>query len=157
VTIGRTEATLNVTSSALSRTHASLAREGGRILLRDLGSRNGTQLRGQNIPEQLEVLDAVSLTLGSEVSLRLAPSTAVEGALAIEVAGEHYVAPLGEATVGVGSWQLLETEDGWVELVTEGGPPAFTGGMRLVSRVTLLRGDSFSRERVGNAVLWIEE
>jgi hypothetical protein len=157
VTIGRSEATLNVTSSALSRRHASLTREGGRIVLRDLGSRNGTQLRGQNIPAELEVSAPVSLTLGSEVRLDLTPSATFDGALAIELAGEHYVAPLGPAKLGVGTWYLRDAADGWAELVTEGGPPAFSDGLVLASPITLLRGDAFSCERVGNAVLWIEE
>jgi hypothetical protein len=157
VTIGRSEATLNVASSALSRKHASLTREGGRVVVKDLGSRNGTQLRGLNIPPQLDVTDGVSLTLGGEVPLHLSPSTALMDGVAIEVAGEHYIAPLGEARLGVGNWHLTMTPDGWIELVTDGGPQAFTDGLVLAQRVTLLRGDTFSCERVGEAVLWIEE
>jgi hypothetical protein len=157
VTIGRADATLNIASSALSRRHALLARSGGRFIVRDLGSRNGTQLRGQSIPAELEVGEGVILTLGVEVPLALAPSAALADALAIEVAGERYVAPLGDARLGVGSWHLATASDGWVELVTSGGPQAFTGGMVLAPRITLLRGDGFSCERVGDAVLRIEE
>jgi hypothetical protein len=157
VTIGRTEGTLNVASSALSRKHASVARDGGRVVVKDLGSRNGTHLRGFDIPPELDVGSGVSLTLGGAVPLHLSPSTALPGGIAIEVAGEHYIAPLGEARLGVGNWYVSTTPDGWIELVSDGGPPVFTGAMLLAPRITLLRGDAFSCERLGEAVLWIEE
>jgi len=152
VVIGRTEGAITVASSALSRRHARLAREDGHVVVSDLGSHNGTQLRGQDIALPVVVDEALGLTLGGQVPLRLEPSAALAGATAIEVGGARYVAPLGETRLGVGEWQLSGAADGWVELVT-GSTPAFAGGMTLADRVTLLRGDAISSERGGAPVL----
>jgi hypothetical protein len=157
VTIGRAEASITVASSALSRKHALLWRRGGRFVVRDLGTRNGTQLRGLAIPDPLEIAEGVALTLGGGVPLRLEPSNVLAGALAIDVAGERYVAPLGEAKLGLGTWRLAQGADGWVELLTDGGPQVFLGDMVMTSRVTLLRGDALSCERGGEVVIRIEE
>ena len=157
VTIGRNEGTLPVSASALSRKHVRLTRDGARFLVTDLGSRNGTQLRGLNLATPLDVGAGVDLTLGAEVPLALAPSTELDDALAIEVAGVRYVAPLGEAKLGIGSWRLATAPDGWVELVTGREDPPFAGPLELATRVTLLRGDAFSATRGGEVVLRVEE
>ena len=79
------------------------------------------------------------------------------GAVALEIGGARYVAPLGPANLGVGAWRLERGPDGWVELRTDDDPPAFAGMLHLASRVTLLRGDVIARERGGAAVLRMED
>jgi thioredoxin reductase/ferredoxin len=73
---------LDNTDSTLSRRHLSLSAEGGRLLLRDLGSRNGTFVK---VEGAWPLHDGDQLWLGNQV-LRLstateqaAPSTVVEG------------------------------------------------------------------------------
>lgn len=152
VVIGRTEGTLLVPSQAVSRQHVRIAREDGVVVVRDLGSRNGTQLRGMNLVGALPVGDGLELTLGKEVRLRLSPSSSFDGAVAIELGGERYVAPIGPARISGLPWELREGSDPWIELVT-GGRDAYIGEMSLVSTVTLLVGDVLACERGGAEVL----
>jgi hypothetical protein len=157
VTLGRTEGAITIASSALSRKHLQVTRAGPRFVVADLGSRNGTLLRGLALAHPLEIGGGVTLSLGGEVPLTIAPSTEVEDALAIEVAGERYVASLGDAKLGVGAWRIVTAPDGWVELVTTRETPAFLGGLAMAPTVSLLRGDAFSSERGGDVVLRIDE
>ena len=70
----------------------------------------------------------LELKLGGEVPLRLAASDDLPGALAIEVGGSRYVAPLGPARLGIGAWRLESASDGWLELVTDDDPVRATSG-----------------------------
>jgi hypothetical protein len=136
-----------VSSVALSRRHVVLARKGDDIVLYDLGSRNGTFLRGLRLAGEVIVGDGLDLELGGEVPLSLRRTEDVLGAIAIEVAATRYVAALGTASVGAGRWRLERGPDPWVELVTDDDPPAYMEGLRLSSRVSLLVGDAIASER----------
>ncbi len=46
-------------------------------------------------------------------------------------------------------------DDGWVELVTADGPPAFMGGSRIAARAPLLAGDAIAAGREEASVLRI--
>lgn len=161
VVIGRSEGSLTVRSSALSRKHVAIARVDGRVVLRDLASRNGTLLRGMKIADFVPVGDGVEVLLAGEVPLKVTPSAAFAGAVDIQVAGESYVAPLGDARLGIGEWRLECAADGWIELVTDDRPPAYLlcgrggGGLTLASRTTLLAGDAFATTRSGEPALEI--
>ena len=50
--------------------------------------------------------EGLELKLGREVTLRLRPSTEIEGAVEIDLAGARYVAPLGPARLPVPGWQI---------------------------------------------------
>ena len=158
--IGRTEGTLHVPSQAVSRQHLRVAREGpgssGAIVVRDLGSRNGTQLRGMNLVGAVPVPDTggLELTLGKEVHVRLERVAILDDAIAIELGGETYVAPLGRARVPGLAWELAAGDGGWVELACADAPP-YAGDVRLGDRVTLLSGDVLASERGGAEVLRI--
>ena len=154
VVIGRTEGSLTVASQAVSRRHLRLARDAaGGVLVHDLGSRNGTELRGMRVAGALPIGDGLDLRLGGEVPLRLAPSESVTGAVDVELAGARYVAPLGPAPLGIGSWCIEPSPDGWLELVTGAGPSAHAAGLLLVERVTLLAGDAIADARGAEPVL----
>jgi hypothetical protein len=152
--IGRTEGTLHVASQAVSRQHVRIAREGEAIVVRDLGSRNGTQLRGMNLVGSVPIPEsgALELTLGKEVHVRIQRSAIFDDAIAIELGGDTYVAPLGRARVPSLPWELATGEGGWVELATNGAPP-YAGDVRMGDRVTLLSGDVLASERAGTDVL----
>jgi hypothetical protein len=153
VIIGRTEGSLLVHSNALSRKHAAIARTGDQATVRDLGSRNGTLLRGMRIEGALPVGQGIELDLGGEVKLKVAPSVALTHALDIDVGGERYLASLGPLNLGVLGWRLERAADGWLELVTEEGHAAYRGTMAMMPRTTLLVGDALSSTRGGAAVL----
>lgn len=156
VVVGRTEGTIRVPSAAVSREHLRITREeGGELLVHDLGSRNGTQLRGINVRGAIPIGDGLELTLGREVPLRVAPSSRLDGAVSIEVAGERYHASLDVAARTPVPELVLEAgPDGWVELVPRGAH-AYAGEVELVPRATLLAGDSISTERGRPPVLTI--
>jgi hypothetical protein len=155
VVIGRAEGALLVRSTVLSRRHLSIAKKDGVVVALDLGSRNGTFLRGMRIAGALPIGNGVDLELGGMVKVRVAPSAVFEGAVDVEVGGERYVAPLGPALLGVGGWRLERAPDGWVEFATGDGPPAYGGDMVMSSRTTLLVGDRFAEVRGGQAALEI--
>ena len=73
VTIGRTEeSTLCVLHKSLSRRHAQLEREGGRVVLLDLSSKNGTFVDEQRITRH-ELREGETFRCG-EVRFRLVPA-----------------------------------------------------------------------------------
>ena len=152
--IGRTEGTLHVPSQAVSRQHLRFTREGASIVVRDLGSRNGTQLRGMNLVGAVPVPESggLELTLGKEVRVRIERTTILEDAIAIELGGDTYVAPLGRARVPGISWELASGDGGWIEIAC-GSTPPYAGDVRLGERVTLLAGDVLASERAGDEVL----
>jgi hypothetical protein len=156
VVIGRVGA-IAVASAAISRQHLAIARRGDDIVVRDLGSRNGTLLRGLALIGEAVVGDAIELRLGKEVPLLVRPATELPGAVVLEIGGTRYIAPLGPARLGVGAWRLERGNDGWVELVTEDSPPAFAGAIQLARTVTLVSGDAIARERGGAPILRLGE
>jgi hypothetical protein len=146
VVLGRTEGAILVSSQAVSRRHLLLTRVADGFRVRDLGSRNGTELRGMRLAGEIPVPvgDGLELKLGGEVPLRLGASDEIPGALAIEVGGSRYVAPLGPVRLGIGAWTLQAGDDGWLELVTENDPVSYLGAMRLEVRTGLLLGDAIA-------------
>jgi len=154
VILGRTEGAITIASHAVSRSHVAIRRLGDRVEVRDLGSRNGTELRGLRMGGPLAVPDeGLDVKLGGEVPLRIAPTDALAGAVAIDVAGERYVAPLGAAHLGVGAWRIERADDGWLELVTDDAPRAYLGITQLGARTALLVGDAISEARGAGPVL----
>jgi hypothetical protein len=156
VVIGRAqdqEAAVAIASAAVSRRHLAITRKNGEALVRDLGSRNTTVLRGLALSGEVPVGEGLELRLGREVPLVVEPADELAGAVAIGVGGMRYIAPLGPAMLGIGRWRLERADDGWVELVTNDSPPAFASSLRLVMRVTLLLGDVVAEERGMKPVL----
>lgn len=139
LTIGRAHADIVVPSSAISRQHLRLYREGGRAMVEDLGTRNGTTLAGARLHRGLPVGDGLELELAGRVPCRLtplsgrqlaasarygdglareettsasaSPSSREPGpAVAVDVAGARYVCPLGPLVVG--DWRVDDAHDG---------------------------------------------
>lgn len=152
VIVGRV-GTIAIASAAVSRQHVAIARRGADVVVRDLGSRNGTILRGLALVGEAVVGDSIEVRLGKEVPLVVRPSEDLPGAVVLEIGGARYTAPLGRAGLGIGEWRLERGDDGWIELVTDDAPPAFLGPLQLAGRVTLLSGDAIARERRGAPVL----
>lgn len=144
---------ISVASPAVSRKHVSIQRRGGAVLVRDIAHRNTTLLRGLPLSGEAPVGAGIELSLGGQVPLVVSPSSELPGALAIDISGVRYVAPLGPAMLGIGRWRLERGSDGWVELVTDDEPPAFHDSMQLFARITLVAGDAISRARSSAPVL----
>lgn len=65
--IGRTsEAAVRISSSRVSRRHARIVVTGGRAVLEDLGSKNGTFLRGHRIQRPVELSDGDEICFGRD-------------------------------------------------------------------------------------------
>jgi len=65
VRIGRSSSNfVQVLDSSVSREHAELARDGARITVRDLGSRNGTRVNGQDAASPVEVKPGDTIEVG---------------------------------------------------------------------------------------------
>jgi hypothetical protein len=156
VRVGRT-ATIPVAASVVSREHVAIVRRGGDVFVRDLGGTNGTTLRGLMLASggEARVGEGVEVRLGNQVPLVVQPTDELTGAVAVEVAGARYVAPLGPAKLGIGAWALERGTDGWVELSTGAESLAFAGALELAQRVTLLVGDAIATEREGQPVFEI--
>jgi len=114
-------------------------------VVEELGSRNGTVMRGVRLAGALPVGDGLELRLGGEVPIRVGPATEVAGAVAIEAGGVRYVAPLGTARVG--GWRIESGDSGWLELVSDEAHPAYLGEVRMEGRATLLLGDAVAERR----------
>ncbi len=66
--IGRTlEAVVRISSSRISRRHARIVVTGGRAVLEDLGSKNGTYLRGKKIQRPVELSDGDEICFGRDL------------------------------------------------------------------------------------------
>jgi len=152
IVIGRSEGTVLVPSNAVSRRHLAIAHEGGQFVVRDLGSRNGTQLRGLPLRGALPVGEGLTVTLGREVPVSLTPSRAIAGALEIEVAGQRITSTFGRAALGVGDWALCEAADGLVELAAT-SPTPFLSDVAMGDGSTLFIGDTFTTIRGGSPAL----
>lgn len=120
--IGRGEVDVRVRGTSVSRRHAEIAHEGGRLIIRDLDSRNGTLVRGLPIAGELELSGATEIGLGDDVRVDLAP---LDGAVAIHVRsgfdrGAIFV--LGaEALRHEGLGGSIEFPEGWAVLTADRG------------------------------------
>jgi hypothetical protein len=136
-----------VLSAALSRSHLAIARQGDVVVVRDLGSRYGTERGGVPLTGDVPVSDGIDLQLGGQVELRVAPAHNWDGAVSVEVGGQCYIASLGPSWLGVGRWRLEQAADGWIELATDDQPPAFAAAMQWPQRTTLVTGDAIASAR----------
>ena len=70
ILIGRNpDCTLVVNENSVSRQHAELVKEDGKVLLKDLGSANGTFLNEQKVVESVEVKRGDRVRVGTRLIL----------------------------------------------------------------------------------------
>jgi FHA domain len=150
-------AVIPVASPTVSRRHLLVSRRASGVVVRDLGSRHGTLHRGRPLDGETPIEAGIDLCLGRDVRVVVGPAIEIAGAVAIEVAGTRFVAPLGPARLGVGRWELERGHDGWIELATCDDPPAFVQSLRVAATMTLLAGDEIAAARGGPIVLRVAE
>src|SRR5262245_3793223 len=67
--LGRGDRTdIRISDDGVSREHAAIVREGGSLVLQDLGSTNGTFCNGARVPRQ-ELADGDKIAIGSSTIL----------------------------------------------------------------------------------------
>jgi pSer/pThr/pTyr-binding forkhead associated (FHA) protein len=162
LTLGRTRADILVNSTSVSRQHLRLCRDGaGRPLVEDLDTRNGTTLAGARVRGTLPVGEGLELRLAGEVDCRITPVSTTGGgdAVAIEVGGERYLAPLGPLRVG--DWHVNDAQDGGERFVVvrtpAGREPPHMAGYRLSAQIELCVGDELTARRDGPVVLSVPD
>jgi hypothetical protein len=152
VVIGRGEATIVVASRAVSRQHVRLFRGPDGPMVEDLGTRNGTSLAGARLSGPIAVGSGLRLEVGTGVPLGLSAKGA---AVLVEIAGDQYVAPLGELEVG--AWRIdfeVEGDTSFVVLrAPPGAPRPVLGSFALGETAELCAGDSIALERGGPILL----
>jgi transcriptional regulator with GAF, ATPase, and Fis domain len=121
LTVGKgTDVDVRLTDPAISRRHLEFAATADGLLVRDLGSRNGTWLGGCRIAEATLVQD-VTLSFGQtsmavrlaegQLDLEVSPRTEFGGALGASIAMRHVFAML-EKAARASVTVLLEAESG---------------------------------------------
>jgi hypothetical protein len=141
LTIGRNEGAIRVCSNAVSREHLRIERINNDVFVTDLGSRNGTQLRGSNVAGSLPIRESMELKLGHEIPLRIFPSARFDDAFTIEVGGRTYEALL-RSNARIHAVDVSMADDGWMELEPSPEVPVFSNGIAWTERTTLLFGDN---------------
>ena len=86
VTIGRARADIVVASSAISRQHLRVFRDGGEPHIEDLDTRNGTLLGGARVSGALKVGDGLEVELAGRIRCRVTPTQEPDGVV-IDVGG----------------------------------------------------------------------
>jgi hypothetical protein len=161
ITVGRAGADIQAHSSSVSRQHLRLSRAAGKPQIEDLDTRNGTTLAGARVSGALAIGSGIELELAGQVPVRAAPAIAdqPDGPVALEVAGERYLLPLGP--LAIGNWQVVDAHDGderFVVLRTpQGCEPPHTADYRLAYEIELCRGDQICAHRGGPLVLAVPD
>ncbi len=161
ITIGRAGADIQAHCSSVSRQHLRLERKAGQPQIEDLDTRNGSTLAGARIRGALPIGQGVQLELAGQVSVRAAPAKADEpnGPVALEVAGERYILPLGP--LAIDPWRLVDAHDGDERFVVLRTPepcePPHMAGYRLAYEIELCRGDRLCARRGGPVVLAVPD
>jgi len=156
VTVGRgAQATLVVSSRAISRNHLRVSRSNELAMVEDLGTRNGTMLAGARLCDRIPVGEGLQLRLGGEVPCDVRPGPGgPAGPVEIDVAGRLVRAPLGELLVH--GWRIRSAGSGethCVQLLSELRNRPFLGDYELAARIELAVGDALSTTRGGPVCL----
>jgi hypothetical protein len=158
--LGRSDADVCVRGTSVSRQHAEIALEGGRFVLRDRGSRNGTLVSGMPLAGPLPIEGALEVGLGEDVTLSVRVSgTACE----IEVVrglDRGLLHVVGQGALAVpGAPAILELDGEGAALTPLPGeaatliPAGASTGRKVQGRIDLLRGDAIE---LGGARIEVE-
>ena len=149
VTIGREEDnTIQLNDERVSRFHAKIQEDGGRYILTDLDSTNGTRVNGH--PVQLRIMQVGDLVaLGRSVLLFGSPAQIEERGRQL-VEQPQFAAPVGppNQTVSLGAGGLLDPP----EPLFPGGPPDLPDSLRPVQTAQVSDLLSYFHEQVATII-----
>jgi len=148
VRVGRSgENDLVLQDHSVSRSHASLTVRDGRIMVEDLGSRNGTKVRGVAVSAPTPVESGTFVSFGdvvAEVSLPDLEGAAADEAESTPAAAAVAALRAGDERPGCGgAVPGAAIPAGWLARRKEGGPAelsAASGGLGLWTGLTLVLG-----------------
>ncbi|MBI2898029.1 MAG: FHA domain-containing protein [Deltaproteobacteria bacterium] len=139
--LGRAEAEVSLRHAGISRRHARISRAGGRFLIEDAGSRNGTTLEGIAVGGALPLLGSGTIGLGDACKLRFEERGAT---LSLEVVegldrGRRFVLADGRFEIPDASPTLSFDASGRARLISSA--PVSLNGKRTVEPIVLIAGD----------------
>lgn len=140
--IGRADADLSVRGASVSRRHAEIDRKGSALVVRDLGSRNGTLVAGVPIAGEIALHGALEVGLGDDVSIRVIPAQAgvvVEVLRGLDRGETIVVGVRGLRVPGVAA--SVEFVDDRAVMTPDPGIVAVLGTQTVAAAIDLLIGD----------------
>lgn len=151
VVLGRSDCDLRVPAPVVSRRHLEFERpDGADPIVRDLGGKNGTTLRGARV-ETLPVGIGLDLLIGNALPLKVRPADT--GGLILELPGRVVWLPLGPIELGPRRATIENTSDGWLELKLPRGQSVILGDLRVEGTLQLLIGDELFDVHGGQLLL----
>lgn len=151
--IGRASAVLGrdadviVRGTSVSRRHTELERTPEGVRIRDLGSRNGTLVRGLPIAGELLADGETTIGLGDDVEVRVIPEGAGMRLVVERGLDRDLVALLGVGTLPVpGLDATVAFPDGNATLYPPAGRALHLGEQRVAAPIVLLREDRITFE-----------
>lgn len=148
VTLGR-EADVCVRGTGVSRAHCRVSLGAGGFVLEDLGSANGTLVKGVPLGAPLPLTGPTDVGLGDDVSLRIEPSPEALTLRVLSGLDSGAVALVGQgALVLPGANAQVRFEGGYGVLTGLPGATVQLDGQRCVAPVDLLREDVLSVDGV---------
>jgi tetratricopeptide (TPR) repeat protein len=148
--LGRSDAELVVRGTGVSRRHAELALEDGRLVVRDLDSRNGTLVSGLPIARSLALTGETEIGLGDDVRVRVKPA----GIRSLQLTVESGLDRGLRAVVGEGALALpgvdahLHFDAGWPVFSVPATAQMTVDGQKVALPVHLLEGDRLTVDEV---------
>lgn len=143
--LGRSDADVLVRGGSVSRRHCEVDRRGDAVVVRDLGSRNGTLVAGVPIAGEIVLTGPTEIGLGDDVAVRVSPGA--QG-IAIDVVrgldrGERVVVGETELRVAGLAASFVFVDDRAV-LQPDPGIEVVLGAQSVAAGIDLLYGDAIT-------------
>ena len=146
VTVGRADAEIAIRGLSMSRRHAVLSEpSAGSLRLEDLGSKNGTYVRGFALEGSLDIGAPIDVSFGEDVTLRITPGgagpAAVEVIRGIDRGTIYHVVSSGPLRIEGDPRFGIDFVEGWARVVGDRGCEVRLAGELCALPVHLLVGD----------------
>lgn len=143
--LGRADADVVMRGGSVSRRHCEIDRRGDAVVVRDLGSRNGTLVSGVPIAGEIVLSGPTEVGLGDDVAVRVSPG---DRGITIEVVrgldrGERVI--VGETELRVAGLEATFVFEGdRAVMQPDPGVPVVLGAQGVAAGIDLLYGDALT-------------
>lgn len=141
--VGRADADVALRGASVSRRHTALEREGDELVIRDLGSRNGTHVEGVPVEGELRAHGPTRIGLGDDVLLEVTPASKASVHLVVDRGIDRgWEVWIGEPVESPAELPARFTfPEGQATVTGHPGCEVWLSSQRCVAPVTLLEGD----------------